>query len=99
MSVAVVTVSSMMIDCEGCPADTPSACGDCIVPVLLGMPAVVSTSGAAAPHLRLDPIERNAFRVLADAGLIAPLELSDEWLDDSEWDADIDFGEYRAGYA
>lgn len=88
-----------MIDCEGCPANTPSACGDCIVPILLGMPAVVSISGSLPPWSQLEPVERNAFRVLAEAGLIAPFDAAEDWLDDSDWDADLDLSEYRAGYA
>ncbi|MEO9197318.1 MAG: hypothetical protein ABI206_01080 [Antricoccus sp.] len=44
-------------------------------------------------------MESNAFRVLAEVGLIAPFDAAEDWLEDSDWDADLDLSEYRAGYA
>lgn len=50
------------IDCNRCLA-RPTACGDCIVSVLLGPVGAVGES------------ERTAFAVLADSGLVPPLRL------------------------
>ena len=56
----------MIIDCDGCQMQETTACGDCIVPVLLHQmsgPFELGTEEAAA----LDN--------LADAGMVAPLRL------------------------
>lgn len=71
----------MLIDCDRCAVRGP-ACGDCVVGVLLGVPAVprgrpdrapARPSGASA--LQLDAAERRALDVLADQGLVPRLRL------------------------
>jgi len=59
----------MNIDCEQCTA-APLACGDCVVSVLLGLPASFGDSSAviADEHVA-------AMAVLAQSGLIPPLRL------------------------
>lgn len=54
---------SVHIDCDSC-AVRPSACGDCVVAVLLGPPPAL-----------LVPEEQRALDVLAEAGLVPPLRL------------------------
>jgi hypothetical protein len=60
----------MIIDCDGCSA-RPHACSDCVVTVLLGMPAVRG-------GVELDAAERTAVGVLAAAGLVPPLRLVEQ---------------------
>ena len=60
----------MIIDCDGCVA-RPHACSDCVVTVLLGMPAM-------ARPVELDDAEQAAVGVLAAAGLVPPLRLVEE---------------------
>lgn len=55
----------MLIDCDRC-AMRDIACADCMVTALLG---------PAGPGPDLDPAERRALHVLADARMIAPLRL------------------------
>lgn len=55
----------MIIDCDDC-AMRDLACGDCVVPVLLG--------GAGGPT-EVDDEERRALEVLADAELVPRLRL------------------------
>jgi hypothetical protein len=72
----------MVIDCERCVV-RGDACGECVVGVLLGVPAVprgatadggpTRPSGASA--LQLDAPERRALEVLADGGLVPRLRL------------------------
>ena len=57
----------MLVDCDTCQVRGP-ACSDCVVTVLLGMPA------APAP-VRLEEGERSALEVLASSGLVPPLRL------------------------
>ncbi|MDT7575541.1 MAG: hypothetical protein QOH17_1874 [Pseudonocardiales bacterium] len=57
----------MVIDCESC-AVRFSACGDCVVGVLLGVPP-------GAPTVSLDAPERHALDVLAEQGLVPRLRL------------------------
>ena len=57
----------MVIDCESC-AVRFSACGECVVGVLLGMPP-------GAPTVSLDAPERQALDVLAEQGLMPRLRL------------------------
>jgi hypothetical protein len=57
----------MVIDCESC-AVRFSACGDCVVGVLLGVPP-------GAPTVSLDAPERRALDVLAEQGLVPRLRL------------------------
>ena len=57
-----VTTGDLAIDCSSCLA-RPAACGDCIVTVLLG------------PVGSVNDVERAAFAVLADSGLVPPLRL------------------------
>lgn len=54
----------MLIDCDTCSV-RGDACSDCVVTVLLGMPAV----------LQLDDDEARAIGALADSGLVPPLRL------------------------
>jgi hypothetical protein len=66
----------MIIDCESC-AVRGSACGECVIGVLLG----ASPAGGAgevpsgAPIVQLDAPERRALAVLADQGLVPRLRL------------------------
>jgi hypothetical protein len=73
----------MLIDCDSC-AVRNLACADCVVTVLLGMPASTSAEpDAAAPgqtpvpgaRVELDGPERAAIAVLAGQGLVPPLRL------------------------
>ena len=57
----------MIIDCESC-AVRFSACGECVVGVLLGVPS-------GAPTVSLDAPERQALDVLAEQGLVPRLRL------------------------
>ncbi len=57
----------MVIDCESC-AVRFSACGDCVVGVLLGVPP-------GAPTVSLDAPEQHALDVLAEQGLVPRLRL------------------------
>ena len=57
-------MDSMDVDCGTCSV-RGSACGDCVVSLLLGPP----------PELSLEPDEQHALDVLADAGLMPPLRL------------------------
>ena len=57
----------MIIDCESC-AVRFSACGDCVVGVLLGVPS-------GAPTVSLDAPEQHALDVLAEQGLVPRLRL------------------------
>ncbi len=53
----------MLIDCDTC-AVRGSACGDCVVSVMLGGPPT---------GVELDAAEERALRVLADAGMVPKL--------------------------
>ncbi len=74
----------MIIDCDGC-AVRGSACGDCVIGVLLGAPAPATIADPAvegpsevpsgAPIVQLDAPERRALAVLADQGLVPRLRL------------------------
>lgn len=74
----------MIIDCDGCGV-RGSACGDCVIGVLLGTPAVPRAADAGpdepsdvpsgAPIVQLDAPERRALAVLADQGLVPRLRL------------------------
>jgi hypothetical protein len=74
----------MIIDCDGC-AVRGSACGDCVIGVLLGAPTPAATADpgaevasevpSGAPILQLDAPERRALAVLADQGLVPRLRL------------------------
>jgi hypothetical protein len=74
----------MIIDCDGC-AVRGSACGDCVIGVLLGAPSPATTAEPAAegspdvpsgaPIVQLDAPERRALAVLADQGLVPKLRL------------------------
>lgn len=54
----------MLIDCDTCSVRGDN-CSDCVVTVLLGMPAV----------LELDDDEKRALDALAGQGLVPPLRL------------------------
>ncbi len=57
----------MVIDCESC-AVRFSACGECVIGVLLGVPPGAHTVSLDAP-------ERRALDVLAEQGLVPRLRL------------------------
>lgn len=59
----------MIIDCDSCDV-RPTACGGCVIGVLLGVPA-----DAGPPVVQLDAPERRALDVLADQGLVPRLRL------------------------
>lgn len=54
----------MIVDCDRCVV-RGRACSDCVVSVLLGPPE----------NVELDPTERRALEVLADAGMVPRLRL------------------------
>jgi hypothetical protein len=74
----------MIIDCDGC-AVRGTACGDCVIGVLLGAPAPAAPADhgpeapsdvpSGAPIVQLDAPERRALAVLADQGLVPRLRL------------------------
>ena len=74
----------MIIDCDGCGV-RGSACGDCVIGVLLGAPAPAGAGDpsreepsdvpSGAPIVQLDAPERRALAVLADQGLVPRLRL------------------------
>jgi hypothetical protein len=57
---------SVVVDCDRCLVRSPSACGDCVVTVLLGSPP---------DGIELDGDEVAALDTLADQGLVPPLRL------------------------
>jgi hypothetical protein len=57
---------SVHVDCDSCVVRGPSACGDCLVTVLLGAPPA---------GVRIDTEEQAALDVLAAAGVVPPLRL------------------------
>lgn len=57
---------SVHVDCDSCIVRGPSACGDCLVTVLLGAPPA---------GVEIDSEERAALGVLAAAGVVPPLRL------------------------
>ncbi len=59
----------MLIDCDAC-AVRDLQCGDCVMTVLLGMPAV----GGHGSY-EVDPAEVEALAALADGGLVPRLRL------------------------
>lgn len=74
----------MIIDCDGC-AVRGTACGECVIGVLLGAPEPAAAAGrdgeqapelpSGAPIVQLDAPERRALAVLADQGLVPRLRL------------------------
>jgi hypothetical protein len=64
----------MLIDCDSCQVRGP-ACGDCVVPVLLGAPPALPDTPGEADGVDLDGAERAAIAVLARCGLVPPLRL------------------------
>lgn len=56
----------VVVDCDRCVVRGPTACGDCVVTVLLGGPP---------DGVELDADEKAALDVLADAGVVPPLRL------------------------
>ncbi|MGH3423683.1 MAG: hypothetical protein ACRDO8_03075 [Nocardioidaceae bacterium] len=60
------TDDAVTIDCDHCLVRGPSACGDCVVTVLLGGPP---------QGVRLDSDEQSALDALASSGLVPPLRL------------------------
>lgn len=57
---------SVHVDCDSCIVRGPSACGDCLVTVLLGAPPA---------GVDIDSEEQVALDVLARAGVVPPLRL------------------------
>ncbi|WP_370186459.1 hypothetical protein [Aeromicrobium sp.] len=57
---------SVVIDCDSCLVRSASACGDCVVSVLLGGPP---------QGVEVAPEEMAALTALADEGLVPPLRL------------------------
>lgn len=67
----------MIIDCNACELQETTACGECIVPVLLHQ---------MAGPFDLGSDEAEALGNLADAGLVTPLRLvSDGGFGDHRW--------------
>lgn len=59
-------LESVTIDCDRCLVRGPSACGDCVVTVLLGGPP---------QGVQIDAGELVALDALASSGLVPPLRL------------------------
>jgi hypothetical protein len=59
----------MIIDCDSCDV-RGAACGDCVIGVLLGVPAE-----DGSPVVQLNVSERRALDILADQGLVPRLRL------------------------
>lgn len=57
---------SVIVDCDRCLVKSPSACGDCVVTVLLGSPPA---------GIEIDAEEMKALGALSDSGLVPPLRL------------------------
>lgn len=57
---------SVVVDCDRCLVKSPSACGDCVVTVLLGSPPA---------GIEIDAEEMKALGTLSDSGLVPPLRL------------------------
>ena len=72
----------MIIDCDTCEV-RGSACGECVIGVLLGAPGAAPAGPlspvvevpSGAPIVQLDAPEKRALDVLADQGLIPRLRL------------------------
>ncbi|MFC7447013.1 hypothetical protein [Rhodococcus daqingensis] len=68
----------MIVDCNDCEV-RPSACGDCVVTVLLGPPGVRPCAPVAVPagsaRISIEQDERVALEVLAEVGLVPRLRL------------------------
>lgn len=62
---AVPTESGWIIDCDACTV-RGDACHDCVVSVMLGGP----------PETPIEPDAHRALTVLADAGLVPPLQMT-----------------------
>ncbi|WP_375003075.1 hypothetical protein [Aeromicrobium sp. CTD01-1L150] len=61
-----MSTDPVRIDCDSCLVRSPSACGDCVVTVLLGAPP----EGVCLDQEELDAIDE-----LARGGLVPPLRL------------------------
>ncbi|MEO6470669.1 MAG: hypothetical protein ABIR57_02425 [Aeromicrobium sp.] len=57
---------SVVVDCDRCLVKSPSACGDCVVTVLLGSPPA---------GIEIDAEEMRAIDALSSSGLVPPLRL------------------------
>ncbi len=57
---------SVVVDCDRCLVKSPSACGDCVVTVLLGSPPA---------GIEIDAEEMRALDALSNSGLVPPLRL------------------------
>ena len=85
----------MIIDCDRCEV-RGAACQDCVVGVLLGIPAVRgaeserSDGPSGAQTVQLDAPEFRALSVLADQGLVPRLRLvatEDQTISPTKWAA------------
>lgn len=74
------SVPGMVIDCDSCQM-AGLACQDCVVSVLLGMPAVPRRPGEPDPEavgpnvVHLDDEHAQAIEALAAGGMVPPLRL------------------------
>lgn len=59
-------MTTLHVDCAACTA-RPAACSDCVVSVLLGVPAAA---------VELTSEEQSAIQALSAAGLVPPLRLA-----------------------
>jgi hypothetical protein len=74
--------AEVIIDCDTCEV-RGSACGDCVIGVLLGAPGAAPAGPVSpvvevpsgAPVVQLDAPEKRALDVLADQGLVPRLRL------------------------
>ncbi len=57
---------SVVVDCDRCLVRSASACGDCVVTVLLGAPP---------EGIEIDADELSAIEALSSSGLVPPLRL------------------------
>lgn len=57
---------SIVVDCDRCLVKSPSACGDCVVTVLLGSPPA---------GIEINVEEMMALDSLYESGLVPPLRL------------------------
>ena len=65
-SVVAMHTDPVVIDCDTCLVRSASACGDCVVTVLLGAPP---------QGVEVAPEELDALDALAEGGLVPPLRL------------------------
>ncbi len=64
----------MIVECDSCQV-RGTACGECVIGVLLGMPEPVAERPSGAPIVQFDAPEMRALDVLAEQGLLPRLRL------------------------